>query len=79
MGLTPFEFKQMGVTDGPSAPIRAIWLRPSFPHDDTHRSAKFRQLCRENHVTVERYAWRGRCGRTRWQGKLSYWPIRDLC
>ncbi|EYB91351.1 hypothetical protein Y032_0207g2043 [Ancylostoma ceylanicum] len=26
----------MGVTGGPSAPIRVAWLHPFFPHDDTH-------------------------------------------
>ncbi|EYC06596.1 hypothetical protein Y032_0075g975 [Ancylostoma ceylanicum] len=31
-------FKKVGVTGSPSAPTTVVWLRPFFPHDDTHPS-----------------------------------------
>ncbi|EYB91065.1 hypothetical protein Y032_0211g2213 [Ancylostoma ceylanicum] len=36
MRLMPFEIKQTGATSGLSTPIRVAWLRPFFPHDNTH-------------------------------------------
>ncbi|EYC38063.1 hypothetical protein Y032_0745g2002 [Ancylostoma ceylanicum] len=54
MGLTPFEFKQIGVVGGPSAPIRVIWLRPFFPHDGTHPHAHFDEHPKRPNSVVER-------------------------
>ncbi|EYC45197.1 hypothetical protein Y032_0436g1442 [Ancylostoma ceylanicum] len=36
MGLTPFEFKQVGVASRPGCANQSRLATPPFPHDDTH-------------------------------------------
>ncbi|EYB95468.1 hypothetical protein Y032_0159g3280 [Ancylostoma ceylanicum] len=40
--LSLVRVKQVGVANGPNGPIRVVWSRPFFAHDDTH--PKFRNI-----------------------------------